>query len=136
MKLQIHVGDRWDDGHGKYDTFVFETNASMEAIEQANNDINENLDFNNWFNGHEDRISSSQYAELIEYMPEASQYFEESINWRTGQKTGDYSIIDGADGYIGLWIDLVKKYNPMIELTVINDGQTPTIELGGYGLYH
>jgi hypothetical protein len=136
MKFEVYVGDRWDDGHGKFDIFVFETNASMEAIQQAITDMNENLDFGSWFQKYEwNKISSSQYAELIEYFPEASEYFEPSINWRTNEKTGDYSIMDGSEGYIQLWMALVKKYNPTIELKMINEG-LPSIELGGYGLYH
>jgi hypothetical protein len=42
--------------------------------------------------------------------------------------------VEGYEGYANLWLAIAKLGNPTLEFTVIED-QTPSITIGGYGLF-
>lgn len=137
MKFEFTVGDWSKDGHNQSDTFIFETDATLEQIRAAYKDLNENLDFNNWFRKYEQSsISSSQYEEFKDFAPEiAEKYMKPVINYKTNEPTGDFGFIDGGpDEYVSMWAELIEKTDPSIKLKLINEG-LPVIHGGGYGLY-
>lgn len=35
MKFKLTIGDYWDDGHGKYENFLFDIEATKEEVEAA-----------------------------------------------------------------------------------------------------
>lgn len=128
MKFEFTVGDWSCDGHNQSDNFVIETNVTVEQVRTAYGSLNKlPMNFDSWFENYEDRqITLEQFEELKKVLPSADKYFDEY--------KGKQSLQNGPEGYVNLWMDLIRVVDPTIELTLVNEG-LKTINGGGYGLY-
>jgi hypothetical protein len=163
MKVKLLIGDWSGDGHGKSESIIFETNKTVEEIQQAYKDsckltgisFNHNEDYTGlnlkWNHPeYKDRKICTEYdsyeisrlAEKIlkEHGIDVWEGFDEDAY----DREDELAPVDGVDHFTELWVKFVKLSLPDLEMTRISDDEIPVINgywnknlnvQFGYGLY-
>ena len=118
--FKLPIGDRSDDGHGKCDYFIVESNVSFDAI----------VEYYKKMNAHwKVSLQCSDYGE--DSLTEDFKKFLENL----GFNLEDYNIDDFESKDLAkLIIDLLMKYHDNLELKILD---IPMLyeDLPGYGLW-
>lgn len=132
-KIELEMGDRWNDGHGRYESCLYESNYSRSDIETAYRKSVEltGIDFTSVVARDycDSYISKTLYDELVskgmkDIFKEWDYEWEENI---TGLSLT-------TDDYAGLYIEFVKMSLPDLEMNQVGLDYS-SIDIGGYGLF-
>ena len=129
--LSLTLGDPCEDGHGKTSTHIFKVTSpgdtdpiehikQLEEILESEYDIH--LDW--WF---------ANYEENYVHDDEARRLVELGIIKEEDVKDNKYSFWD-SDEYIYVWMQLLKKADPNIEIEEVKFEQIES-KCEGYGLF-
>lgn len=158
MKVKLEIGDPSGDGHKQHETFIFESNKTVQEIRKAYKDsckltglsFNHNQDFTGlnlaWNHPeHDDRQIYVEYESTgISRLAEEILLKHGIDVWKGYDEDIDHEEeceIDGADHFVELWTKFVQLSLPDLILTQITDNSIPCIneeDLNvqfGYGLY-
>lgn len=119
FKINVVIGDRWNDGHGRYFTAEYWVNIDPEAVVTAFNVAQKNtgIQFTRLFQDYGcTELDYSTMAVLANL-----QILPALVHW------DEYS-------YIELFFNFVKLELPL--LTWEQLPSTPEIEIGGYGFFN
>lgn len=127
-QIQLIAGDWSDDGHGRTSTYIIECNKSPESVSKA---YEKGLKIA----GFQGRDFCSDYEDST--VPMLLVQFLEG----RGVKLDNYEEADAENGwvsvydeeYVEIYIALAKVGDPTLKITQVNP---PTINIGGYGLFH
>ncbi len=133
-KLKLTIGDWSEDGHNHYEVFVYESNKTVEEIQQAYKDSCKLTGLS--FNGGEDYTGLELHWNHPEFEArkiavkyqdsEISKLAEEILKahgidvWEgfdlTAFEEGENAPVDGVTHFIDLWLKFVKLSLPDLEL--------------------
>lgn len=129
-KLDFMFGDRYDDGHGKYEIITIETDKTklelMNAYKESCKEID--VDFKEICEDYEDsQIDSDIFDKLVNKLKLDSEYVEH-------MKANEY-YIDGVDDFFDLLMKFIG-YSIDFKYKKINDNNDSFDISFGYGLFH
>lgn len=132
-KFRMSIGDWSDDGHGKHEDFIIESNHPVDVVREAHFRIKEvtGIDIEDFCCDYED---SSVPKEIENKLKDMGFEFE-------------YAGTTYAKEMALLWMFLLQKANPELELKIINDDipnlhfygcdkKRRHISFVGYGLFY
>ena len=130
--LSLTLGDPFEDGHGKTSTHIFKVTSPgdtdpIDHIKQLEEDIKQkfNLDIENWFVEYEENyIPNDDVQKLVELG---------IVNQGDVEDNHKYEIW-GVDWYTSIWMQLLKKADPNIEIEEVKFEQIES-KCEGYGLF-
>lgn len=132
MLIKLNAGDPSHDGHGLTESFVIESNLSLEHVREAYKVGCGNLgfDFEKTIarNYEDSTVTIEQLAAL------------RKIGWKEseGDDPIDADPVDlqylQDDDYVTMWLAVVKAGNPTFQYSFVTD-DSAEINIGGYGLY-
>lgn len=116
-KFRMSIGDWSNDGHGKHEDFVVESNAPVEVVREAHFVIKDvtGINIEKICRDYED---SSVPEEIVDELKDIGFEFE--------CPGGTY-----PEEMANLWIFLLQKANPVLELKIIKD-KIPTLHFYGF----
>lgn len=129
----IVIGDYWADGHGRYETLIYNTNKPVEVVQEAANKANELIPgFTAMFSGYrETTIHQEQLDSILKVAPAAKEIFVEDDDekWMLEENISSYAVLLGlvleACGK-DLIVQVVEETRPKVQF---EDGL-------GYGLFN
>lgn len=155
MIVKLEIGDRWSDGHGKYEHFRFTHNLdSNSALQKAYNDGSIILGHDiveEVAEEYQDHILPEDILEalldngVLTKVETPNKHGPEKVNVTyhfTSTKEGydhAYSYSDTAfsncEFHAYLWLEVARLGNPSLEYTSLKEEQSETIAIGGYGYF-
>ena len=155
--MYLELGDPHDDGHGKYDKILLESNVPVTVVQRAYKDSCKKTKIS--FNHNEDYTGENRHFTIADEYRIATEYDEPHLYKKTydilqkfgltenfpcdldePSKDGDYFL--HVDSFVELWIWFVQLSNPKIKLKkitctipIINDSDSLDVQFG-YGLYY
>ena len=130
--IKIVVGDWSDDGHGKTDSFVYQSSATEEEMKEAYNKTCKVLGFDpckTYFRGYEESsMPNTDYEKIVKLL--GSEFGDEAFCEDGEPEAREFSSNELA----ALWIEMVKYSLPDIEIKEMED-DISQINIGGYGLF-
>lgn len=122
-RIALIVGDWSDDGHGKTETFMIDTNYTQKQLYDAQHKLDElGYEWSETMQDYEDSIVSDEtlakWAELG-FIPNVVEH----------DADGYYD----PDSYVELFLALIRHINPDFVGTVVKSG---AVNIGGYGLFY
>jgi len=129
-KLDFEFGDRYDDGHGKYELITIETDKTklelMNAYKESCKEID--VDFEEICANYEDsQIDSDTFDKLADKLELDSEYVEH-------MKDNEF-YVDGVDVLFDLLMKFIG-YSIAFEYKKINNNNDSFDLSFGYGLFH
>lgn len=121
-QFKMVIGDWSDDGHGKHEDFVIQSNVPVEQVREAHYRIEETTGVNIeeiCSNYEEDEID----RDVVEQLQELGFEFENA----TGMGPGITNTTEMAR----LWLFLLQKADPDLKLTLM-DAEVPTLHFYGF----
>lgn len=125
-KFKMSIGDWSDDGHGKHRDFLISSNASVDVVREAHYKIETATGIN-----IEDICS--EYGEGQIDLDMAEKIKSLGFECKESDYEEDGVYISHSD-MARLWVFLLERTNPMLELQIIDD-DTPTLHFYGYDEY-
>lgn len=135
-KFRMSIGDWSDDGHGKHEDFIVQSNAPVEIVREAHFLMKNTLDFSieDICHGYADCDIDSETTNAITDLGFDFEYINDG-------KACPY-----PEEMVRLWIFLLQKVNPNLKLMLIKDEipdfhfygfdeQNRHIGFVGYGLF-
>lgn len=121
-KFRMSIGDWSDDGHGKHEDFIVSSNAPVQVVREAHFAM-------------QDKIGFCIEDVCSDYQDPAIEPKIEKIITNLGFELEDYDD-DGiaytcSNEMARLWIFLLQKVDPNLELRIIND-EIPTLHFYGF----
>jgi hypothetical protein len=161
-KMYLVLGDWSDDGHGKYDKVLVESNKSVEEIQDAYKasckltgvSFNHNEDFTERKRNYKEKQKyqiATEYEQGFNVSDEAKQAlrdagFDVEKHFAYGMDEDNDQIEDNDVIFLYLWTEFVKLSLPdLIINKIAEDNSIPVINgywndnlnvQFGYGLYH
>ena len=145
-KFKLPIGDWSNDGHGKCDWYIVQSNKPLEEVREAYFKACKlsGIEFHEYLcSDYEDGCISLDQIEYfkeigIDVLPLLDEEFDEEF------KNDTYV---GVDGFVSILFKFIIKYTPDLELDTINDGlemfpfygfdhQNRHIGHLGYGLFY
>lgn len=111
-KFRMSIGDWSDDGHGKHEDFIISSNVPVQVVREAHFAMKDKLGFSveDICSEYEDTVIDIKTTKIIKDL---------------GFEFEDYTEYGEADMYCTamakLWIFLLQKVDPNLELRIIND---------------
>lgn len=133
---EFYLGDKYGDGHGKYEVFQYEMNITADEFNAALDKFNQeaNTDCLNWFQRYEDVEWKLDMKEALKKIGLDYNDYTDDIDpehpenaWMFSRKT-----------YIDLMFSIVKHYVPSFEWKqyILNQGPGHLCIAGkAYGLF-
>jgi hypothetical protein len=120
-KFRMSIGDWSDDGHGKHKDFIVESNVPVQVVREAHFAMENTLGINieDICCDYEDSVVSSETTRAIR---ELGFEFEDIDNGEAGMY---------PEEMVRLWIFLLQKVDPDLELEIIKD-EIPTFHFYGF----
>ena len=121
-QFRLTIGDWSGDGHGKSEDFVVSSNAPVEKVREAHYKIEDTtgVDIENICSDYgEDEIDE----ETVEVLKDMGFQFRNS----TGMGDGIVNVTEMAQ----LWIFLLQKADPTLELELVQD-DIPRLQFYGF----
>lgn len=146
-KMYLVLGDWSDDGHGKYEKILMESNLSVLEVQEAYKKACEitGIEFNHnedYTKRNRDWKKRADYQVCVDYEDSELKPKVKKILIKYGIKVD----MDNENWFTDLWIDFVKIARPDLELKradktkdfpVINGYWNKNLNVGfGYGLFH
>jgi len=138
----LQVGDYYDDGHGKYDSIIISSNYSQDTILTNFEKARKKLKFNikDYCQDYEDGkipldiLKKTFGKELI------NNLLNDTQNDMDAYIDGDYdeddegAVLNCSPVFFAqLYLETIKKFDSMFEYQILD---IPSIDIGGYGLFH
>lgn len=137
------LGDWSDDGHGKTDIFIINSNLDSEEILAAYKKASKKLGFkfmDDVCADYEDNSIPIDYLKkLIESGLQLDQVFTSDYDLKRAKKVlededSEENVSLWTDSYTAIFLFIVKLGNPEFEYKIVED-DTDRINIGGYGLF-
>ncbi len=132
----ITTGDRWDDGHGKYDTQAFKCSHSHDDVRKLYGMSCKlhSIDLTRYCSDYED---SSFPEDFINRLYEIFGAYPEVIGFLDNAFRQDDGSIDGEYVDQDLYVDLYFWIAKLVDGTLAwkKTEALPDIDIGGYGFY-
>jgi|VirMetMinimDraft_7_1064189.scaffolds.fasta_scaffold25755_4 hypothetical protein len=149
-KFRLPIGDWSEDGHGKCDYFIIESNHVIDDVMDSYIEMNEIYKVNEVCKEYEESIIDGSFFDLI----------EEKLNLDRGNYLENYdptlftsAFFDFDDEEFGtttkylaqLVLDMLMSFNPKLKLKIVNDdipdfnswyNSEKHVRLPGYGLFY
>lgn len=129
-KIKFTVGDRWNDGHGRYEAYIVNCSHDANYIIQGIVD-SEKL---TGFNLVEDVCRDYEDSSIPDDIFHKLENLEISHGIEYNDYCESYGIADN-DAYIKLILNWIGLSIPDFKYNIIED-DVPEISLGGYGLFY
>ena len=126
-RFKLPIGDWSDDGHGKCDYFVVESNKSVAEVREVHHRIKETtgIDIHEICSEYEESsIDSDMYVRLA-----ALGYNTHNVDLDEVEDEED-SLTMSSEDMVKLWVWLLMKVDATLELTVSTD--IPMLPFYGY----
>lgn len=124
-QFKVEVGDRWDDGHGKYDIFTVRTNVSIDIIKEAIRlSIEAMPALHDTCSNYED---SKCPLEVLEALPNIGINFAD-------YSEDDETIMD-PEHFVRFMLDIASVYTPFTYEIIEDHLPTVNLQSSGYGLF-
>lgn len=134
-QFKLQFGDWSNDGHGKSQDFILETNKSVKDVEEAYAKAKEKsgVDLENICSEYEERALESETYDKLKALGWKPNLSEKDLA-RFENKNSFYSYLNMTESLlVELFIWYVKFGDPTIEVSI---GKIPTFSKSfGYGLY-
>ena len=123
-RIKFPIGDWSNDGHGKCDWFLVDSNKTVQAVREAHFLMKEKL-------GISIEDIAQDYEENEIFGPQAKIFGELGlINLVSYHEEDNVYYIEDSHEMINLWVALLKCVDPTLELTIVDD-LVPTINFYG-----
>lgn len=136
-KFRMSIGDWSDDGHGKHEDFIVSSNVPVQVVREAHFAMKDKLGFSieDICNKYDDSAIEPELEKIITSLGFKFQDYDDGIAYTF------------SDEMVELWIFLLQKVDPDLELKIIKDeipdfhfygfdGQKRHIGQVGYGLFY
>ena len=142
MQTKLEIGDRWANGHGKYETFIIDANLERTRIQEAYRRGTEilGIEVRHTYAGKE----QINYKGIDSF---CDKYGESAIPEYFVDLLGMHGILDGVedcgelteythtDQFLAIYLGIVKLGEPSFTYKIVSDN-IQTMDIGGYGLFH
>lgn len=120
-KFRMSIGDWSDDGHGKHEDFIVDSNVPVQTVREAHFSMKDKLGFSieNICSDYEDSVIDSKTTETI---MELGYEFEDVDDGEAGMDPEEMAR---------LWIFLLQKVDVNLELKIVKD-EIPTLHFYGF----
>jgi hypothetical protein len=131
--VNLVMGDPWDDGHGKSEVVMIETNLGVKEIQKAfkagAKKIGIPLRRGEWdiADDYEENVLTREYYD--KFVKHGFEFDVSEHDWLNEDELNIWT-----DVYVELYLFCVKKGNPDFEYEVIKSKNN--IDIGGYGLFY
>jgi len=135
----LTIGDRWDDGHGKYDTYHFKSNKSAAEIKELYGVASKmhNLDVTRQCEEYEDQSFTDLFIQhAVEVFGGYPEYLEK-LTEAFLDENGSGEIVENwvdRELYVDIYLWTAKLVSA--DLVWERVRRSNDIEIGGYGFYH
>lgn len=126
MLIEIEIGDRYGDGHGMHDRFVYESNKTVEEIQKLYNKAEKiiGVDIVDLCQEYEACGISTDDVTLLNAAGINTSLLDEAYD------EGFYFV---TETYVDIYLQMVKVADPSFEYNLVTLSK---IEIGGYGLFN
>lgn len=141
MRILFELGDRWSDGHGKWEHIAVETNYTEEQMRNA---IRKQkiFDINKECSEYEDSTLSPKLVKKLVEIGAIEIYDEDFGGSRVATKSDIPKEVDpecfhleeGASSYVEYLMKVLQHLDKDFHWQIVED-TSPTIDIGGYGLF-
>lgn len=122
-KFQLPIGDWSGDGHSQCKWFTVESNKAVEEVLEIHfKGCKEVLDIHSICNNYGDGLVD--LAKLPEW---ARVYFDE-----TRLVKGKAWLRDGDDDMARLWLEMLRRTDPTLEVTIVEEDKLPMLPFYGH----
>lgn len=134
--ISLVLGDWSGDGHSKTDIVNISSNLSKKEIEKAYSLGTKKIGFdliNDVCADYEDNNLSAEHWEILKKFG----YKEDNIPGDPVDEKDDHAgILVWSDGFVDLYLFIVKLGNDTFQGKILEEKDNPTIRIGGYGLFY
>jgi hypothetical protein len=129
-RISLNVGDFWNDGHGRYESFHYKTNCSRSVIltgytsATAYTGLNPIEDF---FRDYDDHCVSQETLTKLRELGLIPEHL-----WQEAMQYGFNGVGFMPEDYAELFLNFIKLAIPSFQW---EPQTTKSIEIGGYGLF-
>jgi hypothetical protein len=130
FKFKLPIGDWSDDGHGKHEDYLIESNKPLEVIRELYFQACEKLGFT--LDGHHALTPCGDYQDYY-FKPETMEaLLKFGLNISEEQKEG--WVEDGieTEEFCDLVLDFIKTQDPELQLTRIPNENFPMFQFYGF----
>jgi hypothetical protein len=146
-KFKLPIGDWSDDGHGKCDHYVIESNVTAEELVPIYIAMDKEYGISNEFEDYEQTVFSNDLIALMDKLGLDIEKYGEKYDW---SGSDEYNI-KNSKSLAQLILDMLTCFDPTLNFSIVTPKQMPNfnnwlaqgvtkkgggvMNLPGYGLY-
>jgi len=126
--FRIPIGDRWGDGHGKYESFTVRSNKTIKEVRAIHKNHAEatGVDITKVCDRYRDSLVPEEVATRLEKLGIPLERIDEGP---------ESSVYMDTEVMAGLWMSLLKLTDPTFEFQFVRNDMDTLDHHVGYGLF-